>query len=236
MTNRTLKDPIGSTSSNFENSLRQRRDIRIRAFTETNRYTRDWINFAEIAEWCSEEDGIRPNEAKRAAAYDSLERDLLAGEFVEGGRSRVLYLHRRSAKVRMTPEWLKDAIDHNLDGENGRLGFLPLCWISHPMLEWWIAKHRLQKAPLRFQPRQKPVFVENSGGLREFSAIENIPAVKSLNHLPKLQIDIVELANQLWPTGKAPSRVKERNQAIQAKFEKNPPSERTIRRALKDWP
>jgi hypothetical protein len=224
---------LGSTSSDFERSFRQRRD---NFFIETNRYTRDWINFAEIAEWCSEEDGILPNEAKRAAAYDSLERDLLAGEFVEDGRSRVLYLHHRSAKVRMTPKWLKDAIDHNLDGANGRLGFLPFCWISRPMFERWIAKHRLPKEPLRFQPRQKPVFIGSSGRLREFSVIENIPTVKSLNHLPKMQIDILELANRLWPTGKTPPRVKERNQAIQAKFEKNPPSERTIRRALKDWP
>jgi hypothetical protein len=185
MTNPTLKDdPIGSTSSDFENLLRQRRRKRIRAFRETNRYTRDWINFAEIAEWCAEEDGILPNEAKRAAAYDSLARDLLAGEFVEGGRSRVLYMHPRSAKARMTPEWLADAIDHNLDGDNGRSGFLPRCWISRPMFERWVAKHRLQKAPLRFQPRRKPMLVGNAGD--ESAAIRALASqLKSNNDLSR---------------------------------------------------
>jgi hypothetical protein len=163
MTRRTLEDHTGSTLSNFGSLPRQSRDNRIRAFTETNRYTRDWINFAEIAEWCSEEDGILPSEAKRAAAYDSLARDLLAGEFVEGGRSRVLYLHARSVKARMTPEWLRDAIDHNLDGASGRSGFLPWCWISRPMFERWIARHRLQQAPARFQPQRRPLIVGNAG-------------------------------------------------------------------------
>ena len=151
MTNRTLKDPIGSTSSDFESSLRQRRYKRIRAFTETNRYTRDWINFAEIAEWCSEEDGILPNQKKRAAAYDSLARDLLAGEFVEGGRSRVRYLHPRSAKVRMTAAWLQDAITHNYGGDHGR-GFLANCWIPRSMFSRWLAKHRHPASPPRFEP------------------------------------------------------------------------------------
>jgi hypothetical protein len=159
MNRRTLKNlPKSAPSPISESSFRQRRDKQIRRFIDTNRYTRDWINFAEIAEWCSEEDGsILPNEAKRAAAYDSLTRDLLAGEFTEDGRSHVLYLHPSIAKVRMTPEWLKDAIDHNFDGANGRLGYLPCCWISRRMFERWIAKHRLPESAPRFRPRRKPV-------------------------------------------------------------------------------
>jgi hypothetical protein len=79
--------------------------------------------------------------------------------------------------------------------------------------------------------------VKKADVLREFSApTERVPAAQSLDDLPKMQSGILEVAKQLWPTGNAPQRVKERNQAIQARFGKNPPSERTIRRALKDWP
>jgi hypothetical protein len=67
---------------------------RIERFTARQRRVREWINFAEIAEWCSREDGsIVANEEKRAAAFDILQTDLLAGDFDENGRSRVFYLH-----------------------------------------------------------------------------------------------------------------------------------------------
>jgi hypothetical protein len=35
---------------------RQWRTARIKRFAERQRQTREWINFAEIAEWCSKED------------------------------------------------------------------------------------------------------------------------------------------------------------------------------------
>jgi hypothetical protein len=64
---------------------------RIERFTMRQRRLREWINFAEIADWCSREDGsIVPNEQKRRAAFDTLQNDLLSGEFEENGRSRVL--------------------------------------------------------------------------------------------------------------------------------------------------
>jgi hypothetical protein len=77
---------------------------------ERQRKVREWINFAEIAEWCSEEDSIEPNEDKRAWACKKLADDLLDGEFEENGRSRVHYLYLDTAK-RVTPEWFKDVIE-----------------------------------------------------------------------------------------------------------------------------
>src|SRR5215475_12380444 len=96
---------------------RKWRMARIKRFTERQREAREWINFAEIAEWCSKEDqSIVPNTEKSTAAFDTLASDLLSGEFEEKSRSRVLYLHPATARARMTREWLKDAIDHNYDG------------------------------------------------------------------------------------------------------------------------
>jgi hypothetical protein len=49
---------------------------------------------------------------------------------------------------------------------------------------------------------------------------------------PSVRNRIREIVNELWPDGKWPARIKDRDQAIRAQFEKNPPNERTIRRAL----
>ena len=124
---------------------RQWRIARINRFTEKQRRTREWINFAEIAEWCSKEDqSILSNKEKSAAAFDTLASDLLAGEFEENGRSRVLYLHPATARARMTREWLQDAIDHNYEGQRGRAQYLSHCWMPRRLFDRWLVKHRLQ--------------------------------------------------------------------------------------------
>ena len=67
-----------------DQQARQRRADRIRWFSENQKRTRHWINFAEIAVWCSELSGsVVPDEGARASAYDKLQRDLLEGDFEE---------------------------------------------------------------------------------------------------------------------------------------------------------
>ena len=133
---------------------RQWRTARIERFEERQRKTRECINFKEIAEWCSEEDGsIEQNENKRAAAFDRLANDLIAGEFDENGRSRVHYLHRHIAK-QVTPEWFKDVINHNWDGHHGR-SILAHCWMHQSVFKRWRAKHRLSESAPRFEPQVK---------------------------------------------------------------------------------
>ena len=124
------------------------RSNRSERFTARQRRVREWINFAEIAEWCSREDGsIQPNEKKRAAALDALERDLLAGEFDENGRSRVLFLSPESTRARMTRAWLKDAIEYNYDGHQGRSAYTAHCWIPRDLAQRWFERHRLSLPP-----------------------------------------------------------------------------------------
>jgi hypothetical protein len=140
------------------NQARQWRAERIRRFTEKQRHTRDWINFAEIAEWCSKEDqSILPNSEKSAAAYETLASDLLAGDFDENGSSHVLYLHPLTIKTRMTREWLRDAIDYNYDHVRGRSEYLTHCWMPRRMFERWLAKHRLAESPSRFRQQKSHV-------------------------------------------------------------------------------
>jgi hypothetical protein len=129
---------------------------RIRCFWEDQQRKREWINFAEIAEWFSELGGFGPNETEREKAYRMLEDDLLAGVFEEAGHSQVLFTHPQVslADEKMTRQWLKDAIDHNFDNEHGR-SYLKHCWLPRNLFERWCARHHLPKSPPRFQPSQE---------------------------------------------------------------------------------
>jgi hypothetical protein len=95
------------------------------------------------------------------AAFDVLAHDLLAGDFEENGKSRVLYwrpakqtrttLHPEQ-KTWMTKEQLQDLIDHKYYGADPSQ-YLQDCWISDEMFDAWRRKHCLKQSPVRFQPR-----------------------------------------------------------------------------------
>jgi hypothetical protein len=116
-----------------------------------------WIQFHEIVEWYAELNrGSITEEAARASAYDKLQRDLLAGEFEEGGRSQVLFLHPDILKARMTPAWLRTIIERQRRPEEiVREQYLSQCWIPRRMFDWWIARHELPRSPPRFEPRER---------------------------------------------------------------------------------
>jgi hypothetical protein len=146
---------VTSDSDPFERveRARQRRTAWIERFVERQREAREWVSFWEVAEWCSEEDSIEPNENKREWAFKKLRDDLLDGVFEENGVSRVHFLHPSTVK-RVTAEWLKEAIRDNLDSERGRL-ILEHCWFPRRMLERWLVRHRLPASPARFEPANK---------------------------------------------------------------------------------
>jgi hypothetical protein len=135
-----------------EQRTRQWRTARNERFTGIQQRAREWINCAEIAEWCSEESGIAPNEVARGAAYKKFQRDLLEGDFEENGRSRVLYLHPHTSKARMTRDWLTRLMGV-YDQTTINLQYLAHCWIPQELFDQWLAKHRMQARPERFEPK-----------------------------------------------------------------------------------
>jgi hypothetical protein len=151
------EDVLGLWPDERRTQTRSWRTARIDRFRGRQRYDREWINFAEIADWCSRETGsITPDERKRAMTFELLEKDLLAGEFDEDGRSRVLYMHPFTTRARMTREWLAEVIQHNYDGSGRRSEFLRWCWLSRKAFDRWVAKYRLPAAPDRFRPQKRP--------------------------------------------------------------------------------
>jgi hypothetical protein len=130
------------------------RTNRIARFTADQRRKREWINFAEIADWCSEVDGsVVPNESARASAYEKLQRDLLEGDFEENGRSRVLYLHPWTVKAKMTRQWMENMIETHPRATIPRQYF-DHCWLPRNLFQRWLAKHHLPASPRRFQPQK----------------------------------------------------------------------------------
>src|SRR5262249_20628178 len=58
------------------------------------------------------------------------------------------------ADGKMTRQWLKDAIDHNLDNDHGR-SYLTHCWLPRNLFERWCEWNHLPKSPPRFRPLQE---------------------------------------------------------------------------------
>ena len=130
------------------------RTNRIARFTENQRRKREWINFAEIADWCSEVDGsVVPNESARVSAYVKLQRDLLEGDFEENGRSRVLYLHPWTVKAKMTRQSMELMIE-TYPPATIRSQYFDHCWLPRNVFQRWLAKHHLPASAPQFQPQK----------------------------------------------------------------------------------
>jgi hypothetical protein len=133
-----------------------RRD-RQKDFEEAQRRLRDWVCFREIAEWRAElhaRDGI-PNETVRAATFDMLRDDLLAGDFDARSRTQVRYLNYATPKARMTRPWLTSAIE-TFPADTVVSAYLAPCWIPRRMFDRWLVKHELPPSPPRFAPAEVP--------------------------------------------------------------------------------
>jgi hypothetical protein len=148
-------------------------------FIEEQRRKRDWINFGEIAEWCSELGGsVMPDEDARNAAYEKLQEDLLAGFFDDGGRTRVLFLRPDGIVAKMTRRRLRWAMEL-YDPELVRSVHLAHCWIPGRMFARWRAVHNLPMSAPRFQVVSGTVNspAPIATGAKERGVIEAIAAI-----------------------------------------------------------
>jgi hypothetical protein len=141
-----------SEGRHWVQTVRERREDRIRRFAERQQRLRDWINFAEIAEWCSELGGsIVSDEDARTRAYEKLHTDLMAGDFEEAGKTRVLYLHPWTTMAKVTRDRARDFVEL-APPETLRSEYWDHCWIPRHIFHRWLAKHNLPALPSRFEP------------------------------------------------------------------------------------
>ena len=181
-------------------SIRRWRTARIERFTKIQRDKREWINFAEIAEYCSEESGgVVPNEVARETAYEKLLADLLDGDFEENGVSQIMYLHPYTSKTRMTREWMADLLAFK-DADRAAIisQYLAPCWMPRAFLERWLAKHRMEPRPQRFEPkRQTPSATTQPFSPPRFQAPQESPAgISPEGRAPEIPIPAPMVAPQ----------------------------------------
>ena len=180
-------------------SIRRRRTAWIERFTKIQRDKREWINFAEIAEYCSEESGIVSNEVARENAYEKLLADLLVGDFEQNGVSQIMYLHPYTSKTRMTREWLIGLLAFK-DADRAAIvsQYLAPCWMPRAFLERWLAKHRMEPRPQRFEPkRQTPSATTQPFSPPRFQAPQESPAgISPEGRAPEIPIPAPMVAPQ----------------------------------------
>jgi hypothetical protein len=142
----------------------RRRQQRIDEFVKQQRIAREWITFAEIANWCAASVTGASSDAEdqaRRVAYDRLDRSARDGEFERAGycqgratstRSKILYLDAlvtlggASPRFRLTREQL-GYVDHirDLPGD---------CWLPRELVRRWLAAHSYPW-PEHFDPMQE---------------------------------------------------------------------------------
>ena len=134
---------------------------RFAQFKDRQLRKREWINFREIVDWCSELGGsAERDEARRVNAYKWLQDDWFDGDFEDtAGKSRVLYLFHRVSRIRMTRDQLLNILRTH-PTEIARSDFFDRCWLERPMFQRWLAKHQLPLRPSRFEPREGETIIE----------------------------------------------------------------------------
>jgi hypothetical protein len=136
-------------------NARKRAEVRgrhARRFAEKQRLTRQWVNFAAVADWCARERGsIEPDEKLRAVAYEQLRLALASGAFTVGEKSSVLFFGDVVSWARMTRERLAQ-IESCFDPEFVYHGFLRACWVPHEFAGRWFDERNLPRPHHLFPP------------------------------------------------------------------------------------
>jgi hypothetical protein len=185
-----------------ERAARHRRERGIARFREQQLCKRNWINLKDIVEWYAERGG-RFDAAERDRAYDLLVQDLLQGDFEEGGRSKILYLHPYTKMHRLTQQMLRDARELK---QSVRSEYLDHCWLPRRLFDQWLANHELPASPPRFEPRGE-----------KLSAPRNQRKRRAKQRTPR--DDVADFCAKRWPDGR-PANVTRR--VIQREFERSP--------------
>jgi len=113
--------------------IRQRQQLRLASWTDRQKQTREWICFADIADWCARSPGgIGRDENLRAQAMANLLQSISTGEFNRQGRLCVAYV----------PPWqlvCPDPIRFRLPSARPHPAALTCCWAPQKLWARWFA-------------------------------------------------------------------------------------------------
>ena len=135
--------------------LRTKRQRWLATFAENNRRTREWINWAEIAEYCAHQGqpDIRANEAARQAAYDGLCTALIRGDFEKAaGQTQVLFLCERVRLNRITRELFELFPSSSFGSPVFSACYLRYFWIPRDCTRLWFERHAREVPEVLLSP------------------------------------------------------------------------------------
>ncbi len=206
-----------------------RRAKRIESWADKQRRSRDWISFAEVAEWCARERGsIQVSTRLREDAYRELGEAIMRGEFEVNGLTRVTFRHRAVTRLKMTRKDFED-----LPTDIART-YLQACWVPRAFAAQWFAARRIPLPPWVEDGKRdtaRSVLVDRRGdeeaGLpdpksrgghprvydwdsfdREMMRIANSP--DGLPDRPELQRQMFDWCERVWGGSPSDSKVRAR--------------------------
>ena len=129
-----------------------------------------WVNFKDLAERYGRNVSV-------SEGFKQLQAAILAGEFEQNGRCRVLYLHPVVTKTRMTREWLAKVTEVYEPATIERQ-YLGWCWVPREMaIAWCNSRNVSVKAWLDSKRKTR------RGRQKGWSPIDDSAALKEMRRL-----------------------------------------------------
>ena len=160
-------------------TIRARRADKMLRFAKLQARERQWIRLSEIAEHYG-------RERSAAAGYAALQTSILANDFIERGRSRLLYLHPWSPMAKMTSGKMQ-ILGEVYDPETLARHYIGCCWVPIAMAIKWCARHRVSTTGWLAGRKRRAgrTEIDDQRVLAEMQALmaEGMPASQAAQHL-----------------------------------------------------
>jgi hypothetical protein len=136
---------------------RDRHEGQIRKWKGRQRRQREWINFADMADWCSRMPGdVARDRTRQAQGFLDLLDAVLAGEFDQAGRCRVGYLPGATTiaeplRLHLQVDYLRDCRD-----AGAASAVLADCWAPRVLCLRWFKARGIKPPPGLHDREAKP--------------------------------------------------------------------------------
>jgi hypothetical protein len=153
-----LRDANAEARMSDEQHRRKRRRQLIAVFVEQQRKARQFVNLADLVDWCARSTtaaGVDEEERARELAYRRLAHSILMGEF-EQGRPHVRYLDPEVSRWRLKREQIKIALEAAaaLGSFAASEKFWGFCWLPGELARQWL-RSQGYRLPPHFEPVPK---------------------------------------------------------------------------------
>jgi hypothetical protein len=145
---------------------------RILRFSKRQDRERSWINFKDLAERYGRNVSV-------SEGFKQLQVAILAGEFEQNGRCRVLYLHPVVTKTKMTRAWLT-TVTEVYEPATIERQYLGWCWVPREMAIAWCNSRNVSVKAWLDSNAKRPI---RRGRQKGWSPIDDSAALEEMRRL-----------------------------------------------------